>query len=302
MDEILNKSIQLTKAWGDTVAFYEGWLSKDSVDEDRHIIDPEAFSSAMDSYFERRAPVSFIHDGGKRLPAGHLQKAAIIKEGQVIKSASHPTDPADFEALPSTGNGVYVRGIANNPDVALALKSGNVGGLSFQAMATGEKRADGTKYFGPNSISFWKESTVAPYPKNPDAAILLTKANTENQMDETKLAALLESKFNEFLEKAKPSTPPAPSTPPVNVEELITKAKEELTKSFEEKLEKAQTLTRGEPAQQKGSITPSNTPSTDRNLITELLEKAEKKEPYTEDDMFVLERLTFKALSDGLKD
>src|SRR6266568_4930367 len=108
--ENIHKSIDLIKAWRTNETTYiEGWLSTPALDQEKHIIEPEAFINAIDSYFERRAPVSYIHQK-ETLPAGHLQKAAILRDGQVLKVADHPTDPADFEALPSTGSGVYIRG------------------------------------------------------------------------------------------------------------------------------------------------------------------------------------------------
>jgi hypothetical protein len=139
----------------------------------------------MDAYFSRRAPVSIEHDG-KSLPIGHLQKAAVLVDGKVVKSQVHPTDPAEFEYLPITGSGVWVRGVANEPLGISAIRKGNVGGMSFIATAKAEALPGGRYRY----IDFdpWVESTIAAYPINPQAVIAVTKAFGLETKDTTNMA------------------------------------------------------------------------------------------------------------------
>lgn len=165
---------EIVKSWdvGDD-AIWEGWLSTPHMDREKDVTLPTAFVKPMDAYFSLRAPVSLEHDG-KNIPIGHLQKAAVLVDGKVVKSAEHPTDPHDFEFLPLAGSGVWVRGIANEPLGIRAIRKGNVGGMSFIATATAEALPGGRYTY--TNLDPWVESTIAAYPINPQAVIAVTKA------------------------------------------------------------------------------------------------------------------------------
>src|SRR5579859_2904497 len=207
--------------------YVEGWLSKyvpGEKDIEGYQIGPMAFDLALDSYMSRSAPLSYNH-GMTILPAGHIQKAVILRDGQAIKEVAHPTDPGDFASLPDNGSGVYVRAAISNPIVGDSVRKGDTGGFSFTAKCRTQKLDDGSSFVGPGDISHLMEATVAPYPKNPSASIqYIQKAET---LDPNELKALIASTVAEAL---KPQTPPpaAPPTPEViskaEVEELISKA------------------------------------------------------------------------------
>ena len=170
----------IEKAWtpegDDQAVHFEGWVSRNTGKKDlqREIVEPEAFLPAMDSYFARRAPLSYTH-GTQTLPAGHLQQAAVIREGKVVKASSHPTDPADFEHMPASGTGVYVRGVITDPIVGKSVRQGDTGGMSYIANLREYEPLPGG---GRRHLKYdpWIESCVAPYPVNPDAAITVAKA------------------------------------------------------------------------------------------------------------------------------
>ena len=77
--------LHLEKAWGEDGqdCFYEGWLSTPNRDLEKDITEPEAFVPVLKSYFARRAPVTVQH-GTQYLPAGHLQKAVVVRDGKVL--------------------------------------------------------------------------------------------------------------------------------------------------------------------------------------------------------------------------
>lgn len=168
------------KAWASEetpdLTHFEGWVSRNTGKPDlqREIVEPEAFQDAMESYFARRAPLSYTH-GTTTLPAGHLQHAAILRDGQVVKSVAHPTDPADFEHLPQGGTGVYVRGVITDPTVGRSVRLGDTGGMSYIANLKEYEPLPGG---GRRHLRYdpWIESTVAPYPINPEAVITVAKA------------------------------------------------------------------------------------------------------------------------------
>lgn len=138
-----NLTGEIVKSWGGedgSDAYWEGWLSTPRMDKEKDITEPEAFLKPMDSYFQRRAPVSLEHDG-KTLPIGHLQKAVVVRNGAILKTAVHPTDPADLEHFNGTGTGVWVRGVANELVGIQAIRKGNVGGMSFIASAPKVEKA-----------------------------------------------------------------------------------------------------------------------------------------------------------------
>lgn len=189
----------IVKGWAvDGVQYIEGWMSTPDRDLEKDITEPEAFAGGpLAGYFARSAPLSLEH-GTNTLPAGHLQKAAILRDGRVIEEASHPTDAADFSYLPTTGSGVWVRGVLNEEPAVSAVRKGNVGGMSFIGNFTQyTPLKGGGKRF--HKIDPLLESTVAAYPINPKAAFSrvqkalgLADSQQETDMDEFDFDAFMQ--------------------------------------------------------------------------------------------------------------
>ena len=169
------KEFIITKSWdGEQGLNIEGWVSTDDRDQEKDITEPESFAPSIDDYFRRSAPVSYNHNT-KELPVGHLQKGALVRDGQIFHTALHPFDPAEFEHFPGTGNGFYARGVLTEAITAGAVRKGNIGGFSFIGNATRyQKIPGGGRRF--TEINPLIETTVAPYPVNTKAAILAAKA------------------------------------------------------------------------------------------------------------------------------
>lgn len=164
----------VAKAWDDNgVTRIEGWISTPDLDIEREVTEPEAFANSLDGLFERGAPISSKHDTIP-YPVGHLQKAVLIRDGVVFKSAQHPTDPAEFENLPTSGTGMYACGVINNPTASQQVKSGNVRSFSYTGyVKKAEKFTNGVRRF--LEIDPLIETCIAAYPVNPSAKMTITK-------------------------------------------------------------------------------------------------------------------------------
>lgn len=204
--KVVNGVIQ--KSWSEGEDQYiEGWMSTPDRDIERDITEPEAFlGGPLADYFARSAPLSLEH-GTDTLPAGHLQKAVILRDGNPLEEALHPSDPADFSHLPTTGSGVWVRGRLTDEPAKSAVRKGNVGGMSFTGNFTRYvPLPGGGKHFNqPGAINPLLESTVAAYPVNPKAAFsrvqkALGLSDTPTQESETMPAD--EFDFDAFMQEA----------------------------------------------------------------------------------------------------
>lgn len=172
--------IPIEKAWTDEngVTHIEGWISKPGQDLERDAVEPEAFKGAMDEYFSLGAPLTTQHqmlptpERGvfTRYPVGHIQKAAIVRDGQILHSASHPTDPADFQHFPGAGTGLYGRAIITDSTAAIQVAKGNVRGFSWVGRALAKPLPGGRHEFV--QILHWRESTIAAFPIHPGANIV----------------------------------------------------------------------------------------------------------------------------------
>jgi hypothetical protein len=253
-------SFTIKKSWGgeaegDPVHF-EGWVSKSTGKKDlaKEIVEPEAFLGAADSYFERRAPISYEHGTSGKLPAGHLQAAVILRDGLVLKAVKHPSDPAEFEQLPTKGTGVYVRGVLTDATVAKSVKQGDTGGMSYIANLTKYEPLPGG---GRRHLEYstWIESCVAPYPVNPEAVITVAKAFglTEEPMNtkQTELPASLE----EILAEAG-VLPTAETVTKADLKGLV-EAFQAGQKELVETIQKALIPTRGEGVGRVGEHAPA---------------------------------------------
>jgi hypothetical protein len=295
----IGKSWVLEKAWGDgDEAFIEGWLSTPDVDLEQDVVEPEAFMKSVDGYFLRRAPVSYIHDK-HTLPAGHLQKAAIVRDGRILKSAAHPTDPAEFEHFPGTGTGVYVRGRLTDPQVATAVKKGNVGGFSFIGNGkTYTPRVPKGRHF--TEVDPWIESTVAPYPINYNAVITVAKAyglEPPNQSPEVPMNDELLAALKVLL--GDPNQEPQVAKSDVTMEkleQLLTGHTEKLLDEVDNRIRKAVDLVREEGVGTKATVIKSVLPQ--ENPLYPLLQKAEHE--LTLDEKTLIGEATIAILTKGM--
>lgn len=173
--------IAIEKAWTDSngVTFIEGWISKAGKDLQKDNCDPEAFGAdAMDEYFALGAPLTSAHQMQPtpekgvfvRYPVGHIQKAATVKNGQILHEADHPTDAADFDHFPGSGNGVYGRARLTDPLASDQVAKGNVRGFSWTGSVEAEPLPGGR--YDIKRVVHWRESTIAAFPINPGATIV----------------------------------------------------------------------------------------------------------------------------------
>jgi hypothetical protein len=160
----------VTKAWTNGNLIVEGWISTPDRDLQGEVTLPEAFLDASDDYAARGMPLSSEHNT-KKYPVGHGQRVAIVRDGVVLKSVVHPTDPADdFECFPMSGTGVYGRFAITESEAAGAVYKGNVRSFSYIAKPVESEplQPNGRvlKKFAP-----WLESTIAAYPVNGKAVM-----------------------------------------------------------------------------------------------------------------------------------
>lgn len=292
----ISQSLTISKAWAaDGNIYTEGWLSTPDLDPEKHSIHPEAFIPVIDSYFARCAPLSMEHRTKGHLPVGHLQKAAIVRDGKIIKAAVHPKDSAEFEAFDNTGTGVYVRSVINDQEAGNAIQKGNVGCYSFIAAGRGEPQPDGSLVF--KSLTKWIESTVTAYPVNPHAIMTLAKSygystedeTTENQednddMDQNQLENMLMQAVTKLSEGnvQKASKEEVDAT----ISEALLKFKTEIDAEFKKALE----LERGQGQGRKLDNKP------ERSLET-VIQKAVNREALTDEDNEDLWQVLQKALT-----
>lgn len=181
------KSALIEKAWtgGDGNVYIEGWISTPDQDIQRDVTEPEAFAGkALSDYAARRMPLSSEHGrkySGRQFgdyPIGHMQRVALVRDGQVFQDASHPTDPAEFEHFPGSGSGVYGRGVINEHVAATSVAKGNIGGFSWIGkIADHEPLSGGGRRL--TRIDPWLESTIAAYPVNGNAKVLAARSAAE---------------------------------------------------------------------------------------------------------------------------
>lgn len=165
----------VAKAWDvNGVTHFESWVSTEHKDLDKDIVPPECFKGAIDGYARCYMPLSSEHNM-QRLPVGHMQHVALVRDGQIFKAAKHPSDPADFEHFPGSGTGVYGLGVINTPSEAHAVAKGNLGGMSWIGrLKQYQNLPDGGKRY--EIVDPWVECTLAAYPVNPNAVVLAAKA------------------------------------------------------------------------------------------------------------------------------
>lgn len=155
----------------------EGWVSTPDEDFERDVIEPEAFIPAMDGYAGVGMPLTSEHqmfpDRNElvKLPVGHGQRIAVVKDGKIIKAATHPDDAADFEFFPGMGDGVWGRFLVTDATCASAIKKGNIRGFSFVCWP-GDAQPRYPRGRLVKSVRHWAETTVAAFPVNQGSRIV----------------------------------------------------------------------------------------------------------------------------------
>jgi hypothetical protein len=101
-------------------------------------------------------------------PIGHVQRAALVRDGHIFSEVAHPSDPADFQHFPGSGTGVYGRCVVNDPAAGSQVMKGNVRGFSWTGRVKIRPLPDGGREF--TTVEAMRETTIAAYPINPTAA------------------------------------------------------------------------------------------------------------------------------------
>jgi hypothetical protein len=303
---VIGQNWKLEKAWhnADDVTF-EGWMSTPDLDLEKMIVEPEAFMDSLEDYFARRAPLSYIHNE-RSLPAGHLQKAAIIRDGNVLKTASHPTDPAEFELPPESGSGVYVRGVVTEQAPAQAIRKGNVGAMSWIGYGKEyEPMPGGVRRF--TKVTPLIESTVAPYPVNTKAVIRLAKAFG---LEETKTMATLEEMLQTLTQQLSANEKLEKGLSEDAVKNIVSAALAEQAAQYETKLTKAvadavaeteEKLTKAFDRSGTGRVAPTPAEERESDPAAYLLKKAKSGDELSPEDKALVTGLFKHVIGQGLK-
>lgn len=309
----VSKEFVSVKSWSgeDGQVHIEGWLSTEDQDLEKDIVRPESFQPAMKGYFRRNAPLSYEHKTD-RPPIGHIQKAALVRDGLIFHSDAHPTDPAEFQEFPNAGTGVYVRGVINDPVIGEKVRKGDMGAFSYIANVTRYKLlpGGGREFLEQNP---WLESTVAAYPINSNAVITVAKAyglEEPPQMDwESKLEELLAGAAT--VEEPKNPAPAVKSVTADEIKGLLTEFKTAISAEIsaavesqvEERVQKALTTMRG--VSQGRQTPPSDEPNIDDNPLEYIVRKAEiakSENDLTLQDKQLMWGITRAGLLVGMKD
>ena len=303
----------IVKSWteeGSDDQLIEGWMSTPDRDLEKDITEPEAFAGGpLAGYFARSAPLSLEH-GTDALPAGHLQRAAIIRAGTIIEQAAHPTDPADFTHLPGDGavSGVWVRARITEEPAKSAVRKGNVGGMSFIGNFTQYTPipGGGKRY---HKIDPLLESTVAAYPVNPKAAF--SRVQKALGLDAQEIEMDDEFDFDAFMQEAAEKAAEKRRAEEAQVQKGVTQ--EQLGEMLSALMGKIETLVdervqkavpaRGEGIGRKG-VAPSSERTPDAELeadpVAYLIRKSQTDEELTTREKEVAGKLWNAALSQNM--
>lgn len=297
----------ISKAWvgDDEVLHIEGWMSTPDRDLEKDITEPEAFKGGpLANYFtDRSAPLSLDHNT-TGLPVGHLQKAAILRNGTVLETANHPTDPAEFTHLPTSGSGVWVRGVITEEPAKSAVLKGNVAGMSFIGNFTRyEPLPGGGRRF--LRIDPLVESTVAAYPVNTKAAFSTVQKALgieENMEDDLDLVAMLEEAAKRYATQQAKDEDAAKVAKGVTTEQLadlLAQMETRITALVEDKVQKAIVPERGEGVGRK-DVPGSALDPRESDPAAYIIAKAADPDTMTQADKELAGKMTIALLSRGM--
>lgn len=303
-EETIEKEFMVSKAWmSGGVCYAEGWLSTNERDRQKEITEPEAFSNSLDGYFSRGAPMTSVHDD-KPYPIGHVQKAALVREGQIFKESLHPTDPANFEYFPASGTGVYGRVAINDDRASDQVRKGNVRSFSYFGVAklVEPLAGGGRRYLEINPLI---ECCIAAFPINAGAVMTVAKAEEEmtpeqiQKMIDQAVAAANAAAAPQDVKKAEQG---------LTVEQLsavLAKNNEDVMKAFDDKLTErlqAQGAFSREGTGRLGQTPNQQETDLEADPINYLIKKAKTDEPLSPEEGDLIYRLTYAALTEGMKD
>lgn len=296
---------EVVKSWesGGGVSHFEGWLSTPRKDQEKDVTEPEAFLGPAQGYFARMAPLSLQH-GLTTLPIGHLQKAAIVRDGKILAEFRHPTDPGEFENFPGEGSGVWVLGAVNEEPGRKALRKGNIGGMSFIANAAVKENLPGGRYRY-TKLDPWIESTIAAYPINPDAVIAVVKAFGVTPEKEPQDMGKLEDILNAALEaqKVQKAEADAQTITKADLGEILGEFKTSLLGEVSAEIKKSiptdPTETR-DGVGRRGTVQKAGESPFETDPAAYLIQKAEKGEEWTLEERQVVAGITMEAMLNGL--
>lgn len=305
--EVVSQEFEIKKSWDQNGVLYaEGWLSTPLRDREKEVTEPEAFTNALDSYFARGAPMTSVHDT-KPYPVGHVQKAALVRDGQIFKEALHPTDPANFEYFPASGTGVYGRVAINDEMAASQVRKGNVRSFSYFGVA---KKVEplpggGRRYLEINPLI---ECCIAAFPINPSAVMTVAKATQEEEMTKEEIEALIAQTVAAAQAAVVPQQVQKAETPGLTVDQLsavLQKNNEDVMKAFDDKMTErlaAQGAFSREGTGRLGQTPNAPESELEADPINYLIKKARSGEAFTPDEGDLVYRLTYAALTEGMKD
>jgi hypothetical protein len=306
----------IQKSWvgEDGVTYFEGWDSPGSTrDREKEISPPEAFSNALPGFLMRGGPITSEHET-EHYPVGHVQKAALVRDGKIFQEALHPADPHDFEHFEEfiqdgpVKTGVYIRGALTESPAKDMVRKGNVRGLSWigNARKFHLLPGGGREY---EEIDPLLEMTVAAFPVHKDAAILIAKAyGLEEEEEQVNIEEMLAKLLEEKLAGMKPEPEPEQVQKGFTeedvkkaVQEALEKQKSELEKSIDERVQKAITLQRGNPTESRQEKTPEQ--ELNEDPITFLVKKGESaksEEDFTQLEKYLIWEATAAVIGNGL--
>jgi hypothetical protein len=182
----LGKSFAIQKSYvrPDGTLAIEGWISTPKKDIERDILEPESFAGpGLHEYMQRGAPISVEHNT-RTFPVGYLQKARLVRDGEVIQDEVNPKQPAeDFryyreEVEAQKGTGWYALGSIYSENAKIGIQKGVVSSFSWLGMPVEwEPMADGGKHFvSKGSVNPILEVTITAYPVNTAATLRIAKS------------------------------------------------------------------------------------------------------------------------------
>lgn len=315
----VGKSWIVEKAWTeDENTFIEGWVSTPDIDLEKDVVEPEAFlGETFKGYYERRAPLSSEHNT-KALPVGHLQKGVLVRDGRILQTETHPSDPADFAHFPGTGTGWYARGVITDPATGSAVQKGNIGAFSWIGnLREYEPRVGGGRRY--QKIDPLIESTVAAYPVNPKAVMQVAKAflNEDKQMEKS-LEEIMAETATKLQEKKDAEKAVAKGVTEERLGELLTQFKDSLLetvntsiqKSFTDKQAEDEQVQKAQGVGRKGTISGSSNDPREENPAKYIIQKAKSVDAngtagyatFDPTDKAIAWAITLKGLTQGMRD
>jgi hypothetical protein len=303
---VVAKQFIIQKAWDgptEDSAIIEGWTSTEDPDMEKDVVPPECFETSLGEYMARKGPLTSEHDT-RGYPIGHAQRVALVRDGKIFKSATHPDDPAEFEHFPQSGTGMYGRYIITDPVAATAVKKGNVGGFSWIGnLKRYEPLPGGGRRF--LLVDPLRENTVAAYPVNSKAVLMAVKAfqaDLEAAEGDTELMGKLEELLEGAAQQIAAEEAAKKANQTISKADLAILFQELETKvlsAMDEKVQKALPVTREEGVGRAGIV---ETPQSEReaNPVAYIVKAMQSGQELSQADKELAWGITYQGLSRGM--